>query len=57
MIRPFEDEEVWNAVNDMPGDKALGPNGFTVAFYQKCWKVVKADVMSVMHHFPRARLF
>jgi hypothetical protein len=51
VIRPFE-EEVQAAVNAMPGDKApAGPDGFTLAFYQKCWRVLKADVMRVLHHF------
>ena len=32
----FTVEEVWRTVNDMPSDKAPGPDGFTVLFYKKC---------------------
>ena len=31
---PFREEEVFTALNDMEGDKATGPNGFTLAFWQ-----------------------
>jgi hypothetical protein len=51
VIRLFDEEEVQAAVTAMPGDKAPGPDGFTLAFYQKCWSVLKADVMRVFHHF------
>ena len=32
-------------VKDLQGDKALSPNGFTMAFFQKCWLVIEEDVM------------
>ena len=31
---PFREEEVFTALNDMEGDKAPGPNDFTLAFWQ-----------------------
>lgn len=34
--RPFEEEEVLKALGEMCGDKAPGPDGFTIAFYKKC---------------------
>jgi hypothetical protein len=38
----------------LQGDKAPGPDGFTMAFFQKCWLVLEADVMGffdeVYHH-------
>ena len=32
-------------VKDLQGDKALSPDGFTMAFFQKCWLVIEEDVM------------
>ena len=32
-------------VKDLQGDKAPGPDGFTMAFFQKCWSVIEVDVM------------
>ena len=53
--RDFEEEEVWEVVERMEGDKAPGPNGFTMAFFQSCWAVVKRDVMAVFSKFHRRR--
>ena len=41
----------------MEGDKAPGPNGFTMAFIHKCWRVVEADVMAVFKHFHKYSVF
>jgi hypothetical protein len=43
--RRFEIEEVLQVVKDLQGDKAPGPDGFTMAFFQKCWSVIGGDVM------------
>lgn len=32
--RPFVEEEVLDALENMNGDKAPSPNGFTMAFFQ-----------------------
>ena len=34
--REFEEEEVRKVVLAMEGDKAPGPNGFSIAFFQVC---------------------
>ena len=31
---PFREEEIFTAINEMDGDKAPGPNGFSMAFWQ-----------------------
>ena len=35
----------------MEGDKAPGPDSFTIAFFLKCWSVVKKDVMDFFEYF------
>jgi hypothetical protein len=35
----------------MPSDKAPGPDGFTGAFFKKCWDIIKGDIMKVIHQF------
>ena len=30
---PFEEREVWEVIKGMDGDKALGPDGFSMAFF------------------------
>jgi CHAT domain-containing protein len=48
---PFTEEEVLGVVKDMASEKALGPDGFSMAFFQCYWDIVKQDVMEVLHHF------
>ena len=33
LVRPFDDVEVFGIVKDFEGDKALGPDGFPMAFF------------------------
>jgi hypothetical protein len=35
----------------MEGDKATGPDDFSLAFYKFCWDVVGQDLMKVFHEF------
>ena len=37
----FTEDEVHTALMEMNGDKALGPDDFTMAFWQSCWDFVK----------------
>jgi hypothetical protein len=48
--RAFE-EEVWDVIRDLNGNKAPGPDGFTMAFFQKCWDMLKIDIMDVFAEF------
>ena len=41
----------------MEGDKALGPDGFSLAFYRHCWGVVKRDVLVVFKEFYQHNKF
>ena len=44
---PFEEREMWEVIEGMDRDEAPGPDGFSMAFYQDCWGVVKGDLMAV----------
>ena len=46
-----KDDEIFKAVCSLGGDKALGPNGFPMFFFQKLWKLVGKDVCDAMKEF------
>ncbi|RVW76085.1 putative glucan 1,3-alpha-glucosidase [Vitis vinifera] len=48
---PFTEEEIYAALMDMNGDKALGLDGFIVAFWQSSWEPVKEEIMDLFREF------
>jgi hypothetical protein len=53
---PFSEEEVKMAIFNMEHNKAPGPYGFPVEFYQFFWEIVKSDLMSLFLEFHSGRL-
>ncbi len=49
--RKFDREEVFLVLKDLQGDKAPGPDGFSMAFFHKCLEVVGNDVMDFFEEF------
>jgi hypothetical protein len=49
--RDFGEEEVRNVVTAIVGEKASGPNGFSMAFFQTFWDVLRVDIMKVFSDF------
>ena len=49
--RKFEEEEIRQAIFDLAGDKAPGPDGFLIAFFQRFWKMLKRDILNLMEEF------
>ena len=47
----FEQEEVLRVVKELEGDKAPGPDGFSLAFFHHCWGVVERDVLAMFEEF------
>lgn len=45
-------EEVWNAIKDLPSDRATGPDGYTGAFYKTVWPVIGNDVVAGINAVP-----
>ena len=55
--KEFTKEEVIQVLREMEGDKAPSPDGFTMAFFHKCWSVVEKDVMDFFDYFHRHSMF
>ena len=54
---PFTESDVKNALDELNGDKAPGPDGFTVAFWQSNWDIVRVDVMELFQEFYESGRF
>lgn len=51
----FSLEEIKAAMDDLPMEKAPGPDGFTGGFYKKCWEIIKYDLLAAMASFHGLR--
>jgi hypothetical protein len=47
----FSEEEVLDAIKEMPKEKAPKPDGFITAFYQTCWNIIKEDILAAFKAF------
>jgi len=57
LLREFSEEEVWRAINELGKEKAPGPDGFNIAFFQHYWSIVKKDVMGLFSEFHSKGVF
>ena len=51
LSRDFEEEEVLEGIKQCDVDKAPGPDGYTMAFFNAFWETIKDDVMQTFHKF------
>lgn len=51
MIISVIDKEVHKVIFAMPGDKSLGPDGFTAEFFRESWNIVGKDVVIAVQSF------
>jgi hypothetical protein len=56
LIRPFDEEEIKQAIGLMHVDSAPGPNGFGVAFFKNFWYLIKGDLMKMFRDFHGGNL-
>ena len=54
---PFSEVEIYATLMGMNGDKAPGPDGFTMAFWQSCWEIVKEDILDLFKEFHEQNSF
>ena len=47
----FSEEEIWNAISGLNSDKALGQDGFPIAFWVFSWEFMKSEVLGFLREF------
>ncbi|KAH9307087.1 hypothetical protein KI387_011491, partial [Taxus chinensis] len=47
-------EELKKAVFSLEGDKAPGPDGFSINFFQKFWEICSEDLLKAVNEFYRS---
>lgn len=52
----FSAEEVKNIVDSMKPNKAPGPDGIPIEFYQQCWGIIKTDLLAAFTDFHQGTL-
>ena len=55
--RAFEKEEIIATLQEAKGDKAPDPDGFTMAFFQKCWCVLEKEILPFFADFHKKCIF
>lgn len=53
---PFTDEEINQALKDMPSDNAPGPDGFNGNFIKKCWHFIEPNFKRLCYQFEMGTL-
>ena len=54
---PFTEGEVQMTLMEMNGDKAPGPDGFSLFFWQCCWDFVKEEILEMFKEFYDQNIF
>lgn len=49
ICKDFTEDEIRDALFQMEGNKAAGPDSIPVEFYQVCWSIVKNDIINLFH--------
>jgi hypothetical protein len=47
---PFTARKIWEAIKDLPAEKAPGPDGFNGIFYRRCWSIIKPEIVEFFQH-------
>ncbi|KAG5617007.1 hypothetical protein H5410_016831 [Solanum commersonii] len=57
LMAPFKAQEILEGIKACAGDKAPGPDGFSMAFFSQCWEVIKKEVVAVVQNFHEEGVF
>jgi hypothetical protein len=53
LIKSFSESEIREALFQMESNKAASPDKISVEFYQKCWSIIREDIVEMFGYFHR----
>jgi hypothetical protein len=56
LCKPFSEQEIKNALDQMEKNKATGPDKVPIEFYQGCWKIIRGDIIELFDDFYNHRV-
>ncbi|CAN6218645.1 unnamed protein product [Urochloa humidicola] len=56
LTREFSEEEIKKVIDTTKHNTAPGPDHIPIEFYQACWSIIKADLMSMFDEFHKNEL-
>jgi len=56
LCKPFLEGEIKEALFQMEKNKAAGPDGIPIEFFQTCWEIVKKDIIEMFDDFHKGNL-
>ena len=57
LLAPFEVQEILESIKACAGDKAPGPDGYSMAFFNQCLDIIKPNLVATMQQFHKAERF
>ncbi|CAN1257445.1 Transposon TX1 uncharacterized 149 kDa protein [Linum perenne] len=51
LLNPISSLEIWNTIKGCAGDKAPGPDGFSMTFFKRNWNLLKDDFCEAVADF------
>ena len=57
MEAPFEPHEILESIKACAGDKAPGPDGFSMEFFKQCWDIINVDLVAAIQNFHEKCFF
>jgi len=55
--KDFTEDEVWNAITKLGNEKALRLDDFNIAFFHRCWSIVKGKIIEFFANFHKKRCY
>ncbi|XP_016582032.1 uncharacterized protein LOC107879515 [Capsicum annuum] len=53
LMAPFGQQEILESIKTCAGDKAPGPDSFSMAFFSQCWETINTDLIAAVQNFHK----